>query len=342
MRKRRAHNGAGLQHKPTSTDMGKEAGQVRPSAMTGPLSTWYETSTRRAILDFVAIVTDKGSEYYVPPADRIATFDNDGTLWCEEPAYIQFLFAIERLKALAEADPALLEQPAYKAAADGDLAYFDSLYPADVPALLQIVFDTHGGMTQAEFEDHALAFLNSGIHPRFGVPFKQLTYRPMVELVHFLHENGFEVFIASAGGMSFVRTVSEEVYGIPRERVIGSNISFETRMIDGQPVLFRKPGLIEPVDDGPGKPVNIELHIGRKPILACGNANGDIEMLWYSETGAARTLQLVLHHDDAEREYAYEGVAADRIFPLARQRGWTVISMKNDWREVFSSDGGPA
>jgi len=303
--------------------------------MTEPLSLWNHTSIRQAILDFVAEVTDEDGPNYVPPAERIATFDNDGTLWCEKPTYFQFLFAIKRLKEMAEADYGLLEQLAYKAAASGDMDYFASLYPGNAEELMQLVFDTHAGMPQAEFETLAADFLSNAGHPRFGVPLKQLTYKPMIELIRYLEAHDFKVFIASAGGMSFVRPVAEEIYGIPRERVIGSNVSFETRMTEDGPVLHRKRGLVEPVDDGPGKPVNIELHIGRKPILACGNADGDIHMLWYSETSQYESLQLALHHDDAEREYAYEGASAANVFALAQERGWNVISMAKDWKEVF-------
>ena len=299
------------------------------------LSLWRDTATKQSILDFVVAITDGNNPHYIPPAERIATFDNDGTLWCEKPTYFQLLFAIERLKEMAAADTGLLAKPEYKAAVACDLDYFADLYPGDVPALMQILYNTHAGMTQDEFEALALAFMNETQHPRFGLPLKQLVYRPMVELLHYLDDNGFKVFIASAGGMSFVRTVAEEIYGVPRERVIGSNITFEVQMTEDGLVLYRKPGLIEPVDDGPGKPVNIELHIGRKPILAGGNADGDIEMLRYSETSKGKSLQLVLHHDDAGREYAYEGPSARKVFPLARERGWTVISMKNDWKEIF-------
>ena len=303
--------------------------------MTNILSLWHNTTTKQSILAFVEAVTTPGSADFVPPADRIATFDNDGTLWCEKPTYFQLLFAIDRLREMAEADTRLLAEPAYKAAAENDLAYFAGLYPHNVPALMKIIFDTHAGMTQTEFEAQALAFLSEQKHPRYGVPFKQLVYKPMVELLRYLDQNGFKVFIASAGGMSFVRTVVEEIYDIPRERVIGSNVAFEPRLTDAGPVLYRRPGLVEPIDDGPGKPVNIELHIGRKPIVAGGNADGDIEMLWYAETSPHKSLQLVLHHDDDEREYAYEGASAEKVFPLAQKRGWTVISMKNDWKEVF-------
>lgn len=302
--------------------------------MTDRLSLWHDTPIKQTIIDYVTTITDENSPNYVPPSERIATFDNDGTLWCEKPTYIQLMFVIERLRAIAEDDATLRDQPTYKAALEGDLAYFGSLYPGNIPALMQMVFDTHGNMTQAEFESQALQFLNEQHHPRFGVPYKQLTYKPMIELIRYLEANDFKVFIASAGGMSFVRTVSEEIYGIPRERVIGSNLAFETQMTDAGPVLYRKPQLIEPVDDGPGKPINIELHIGRKPIVTGGNATGDIEMLWYSETARYPSLQLIVNHDDANREYAYN-YTDSKVLTLAKQRGWNIISMREDWRQVF-------
>jgi len=299
-----------------------------------PLSLWNHTPVRQAILDYLAAVTTPGSPDYVPPAERIATFDNDGTLWCEKPAYIQLFFAIQRLKELAAADPTLLEQPGYKAAASGDLAYFGSLYPDNLPELLKLVFDTHAGMTQEEFETQAAAFLSQGVHPRFGVPYKKLVYQPMVQLIRYLEAHDFKVFIASAGGMSFVRTVSEEIYGISRERVIGSNISYETRMSEAGPTLYRKPGLLDPISDGPGKPVNIELHIGRKPILAAGNADGDLHMLLYSQINPYKSLQLLLRHDDGEREYAYDR-GAEQVQEMAEKQGWQIISMKSDFLQVF-------
>ena len=302
--------------------------------MSKPLSLWNQTPTRQAILAFVAAVTAPDSPDFVPPSERVATFDNDGTLWCEKPIYIQFFFAIQRLKELATADPTLLERPGYLAATNDDLSYFESLYPDNIPELIRLIYDTHAGMAQAEFEAQAGAFLSQGIHPRFGVPFKHLAYQPMVELIRYLASQQFKVFIASAGGMSFMRPVSEEIYGIPRERVIGSNVSFETLMTEDGPVLHRKSGLVEPLDDGPGKPVNIELHIGRKPILSAGNADGDLHMLWYSETNPYKSLQLLVHHDDAEREYAYDH-GAEKVLQLAAQRGWGVISIKDEWKEVF-------
>jgi phosphoglycolate phosphatase-like HAD superfamily hydrolase len=304
------------------------------STAADPLSSWNNGSVKQAILDFAAAVITPGSSDFVPPAERIATFDNDGTLWCEKPAYIQLFFALQRLKEQATADPTLLGQPAYKAAAAGDLTYFDSLYPGNLTELMKLLFDTHAGMTQAEFEAQVFAFLSQAVHPRYGCPFKQLVYQPMIELIRYLEANEFKVFIATAGGMSFVRVVSEEIYGIPRERVIGSNITYETRLTDAGPVLFRKSGIVEPISDGPGKPVSIELHIGRKPILAVGNADGDIHMLWYSQTHHHKSLQLLLRHDDSEREYAYDA-GAEKAQQLAAVHNWQVISMQQDFLQVF-------
>ena len=302
--------------------------------MVEPLSLWNITPIRQAILDFVATVTMQDSPDFVPPSERVATFDNDGTLWCEKPAYTQLLFGLQRLKDMAAADPALLDEPAYKAAVDGDMAYFANLYPNDIPSLMKIAFDTHAGMSQSEFEQLALDFLNNAHHPQFDVPYKACIYQPMLELLRYLQDHDFKIFIATGGGMSFVRTVSEEIYNIPRENVIGSNIRFEVGREAGRLVLLRKPGLIEPIDDGPGKPVNIELHIGRPPILAAGNSNGDIEMLEFAAASGKPFLNLLLHHDDGEREYAYEK-GAGKALQLASRRAWTVISMRDDFKTVF-------
>lgn len=301
------------------------------------LSLWNETPAKKAILDYVNAITNPDNADFVPEAERIVIMDNDGTMWVERPAYIQIFFAIERLKQLAEADPELLNQPSFKAAATGDLAYFSRLDPhtgGNVKELMKIIFDSHAGMSQDNFMLIAKEFLETARHPRFGVLFKDLTYKPMIELVRYLEDNGFKVFLASGGGMSFMRTVSEEIYNIPRERVIGSNIAFETRLTDEGPVVFRKPGLVDPVDDGPGKPVNIELHIGRKPILAAGNSDGDLHMLWLAQKSGHRSLSLLLRHDDAKREYAYDE-GSEKTLQMAEERGWIVISMKDDWKTVF-------
>ncbi len=300
------------------------------------LPSWNDTPTRGTILDFIAETTDSDSKGFVTPADRVATFDNDGTLWCEKPTYPQFIFAMQRLKQLAEESPELGAQPAYQAALEGDLEYFARLYPGELPVLMKILFDTHAGMPQSEFDEMAAAFLSDALHPRFGVPFKQCTYKPMVELLHYLQASDFKVYIASAGGMSFVRSISEEIYDIPKENVIGSSISFDVDRQEDKLILLRKPGLIEPLDEGPGKPINIELHVGRPPILAVGNSDGDIEMLEYAASHGMPNLSLLLHHDDPEREYAYD-VGAERALRLADDRDWTVISMRSDFQHIFVS-----
>lgn len=301
------------------------------------LSLWNETPTKKAILDYINAITNPESADFVPEAERIAILDNDGTMWVEKPAYIQIFFAIEQLKQLAEANPELLNQPGFKAAATSDMAYFSRLdlhTGGNVKELMKIIFDSHAGMSQDDFMLIAKKFLETARHPRFGILYKDLTYKPMVELVRYLGDNGFKVFLASGGGMSFMRTVSEEIYNIPRERVIGSNIAFETRLTAEGPVIFRRPGLVDPIDDGPGKPVNIELHIGRKPILATGNSDGDLHMLWLAQKSGHRSLSLLLHHDDAKREYAYDE-GSKKTLQMAEERGWIVISMKDDWKTVF-------
>lgn len=302
--------------------------------MTDELPSWQAGKTKQTIVDFVAAVTDPTHSTFVPEPERIAVFDNDGTLWCEKPAYIQLFFVIHRLQEMGQADPALLEKPAFRAAAAGDMGYFANLYPGDMKTLFQIVFDTHAGMEQRAFQRLAYDFLSQDRHPRFNQVYKQCIYAPMVELMHYLRAHGFKVFIASAGGMSFVRTVCEEIYDIPYENVIGSNVTFEVAREGGKVSLLRKPGLVDPVDDGPGKPANIELHIGRRPILAAGNANGDLEMLAYAASGDMPYLNLLVNHDDGEREYAYAH-GAEQVLQTAQGQGWTVISMKSDWNQVF-------
>ncbi len=229
----------------------------------------------QTIVDYVAAVTDQKSADFIPERDRIVVFDNDGTLWVEKPAYIQLFFAIARLKQMAEADPRLLAQPDFKAAATDDMGYFAKLDPhagGDVKALMKVVYDSHAGMSEDDFELMVKKYLEAARHPRFGVLYKDLTYKPMVELIRYLGDHDFKVFLASGGGMSFMRVAAEEIYGVAKERVIGSNITFETLMTADGPVIMRKPGLVDPVDDGPGKPVSIQLHIGQKPVLAGGIA----------------------------------------------------------------------
>ena len=306
--------------------------------MTNILPSWNDGNTKERIINYVGSVTDPDQASFVPVEDRIATFDNDGCCWNEKPAYIQLFFSLARLKQMATDDPTLRDKPHFRAAYEGDMDYFAQLDPhagGNVQDLLQVVFDSHAGMPQAEFKAMVVEFMTTARHPRFDVLFKQMVYQPMVELIHYLRDHDFKVFICSGGGMTFMRSVAEEIYGIPRERVIGSNISFETEMTDDGPVIMRKPGIIEPIDDGPGKPINIELHIGRKPILAAGNSDGDMHMLWLAQTGAYPSLSLLVHHDDAEREYQYD-TGSEKTLQMAPERGWSVISMKNDWKTIFA------
>ncbi len=305
--------------------------------MATTLSLWHDTPARQAIVDYVAAVTDQKSADFIPERDRIVVFDNDGTLWVEKPAYIQLFFAIARLKQMAEADPRLLAQPDFKAAATDDMGYFAKLDPhagGGVKALMKVVYDSHAGMSEDDFELMVKKYLEAARHPRFGVLYKDLTYKPMVELIRYLGDHDFKVFLASGGGMSFMRVAAEEIYGVAKERVIGSNITFETLMTADGPVIMRKPGLVDPVDDGPGKPVSIQLHIGQKPVLAGGNSDGDLHMLWLAEKSGHRSLSLLVNHDDADREYAYAN-GTEQVMPLAKEHGWLVVSMKNDWKTVF-------
>jgi phosphoglycolate phosphatase-like HAD superfamily hydrolase len=302
-----------------------------------PLPSWNEGPAKRRILQFVASVTDAAGLSYVPPADRIAAFDNDGTLWCEQPAYVQAFFARHRLRKLAEAHPELRQQEPYRAVLEGDQAYFHALA---LPAVAQVILESHAGMTPEEFDAVARSFLATATHPRFGVRFTELTYQPMLELLAFLRANGFRSFLVTGGGIDFARAFSETVYGIAREDVTGSavQVAFERRR--GKAVLVREAKLLGSPDEGPPKAMNLELHIGRRPILAVGNSPGDREMLEYAQGSSYPSLCLLVNHDDAQREYAYESKAGtftstERILDVAAQLDWTVISMKRDFKIVF-------
>jgi hypothetical protein len=303
--------------------------------MSENLSLWNDTATRQAILDYLAAVTTPGSPDYVPPNERVATFDNDGTLWCERPLYIQFVGALDFLAVQAEADPSLRDRQPYKAAYEQDMDWL-SVYTSNekIPELVGMLIQSAAGETQAEFEERATLWLRSAHHPRFDTLYTELIYQPMVELLDYLRARAFRVFICSGGGMDYVRLVSEELYGVPRENVIGSNMKLTWEYREDGPVLVRQAGIVDPFNDGPGKPVNIQLHVGRTPILAAGNSNGDIAMMEFAAASGLSYLNLLVHHDDAEREYAYDA-SAERALGLAAGRGWQVISMKEDWQEVF-------
>lgn len=303
-----------------------------PTRTADPLPSWNDGATKQAIVSFVEKVTKEGSAGFVPVAERVATFDNDGTLWCEHPV-VQLAFAIDRLKVLVAKQPQLREKPAVAAALTGDMAYFEK---EGEHAIAEIVFLTHAGMPVDEFHELAAKFFKTAKHPKYGVLLKEATYLPMRELLAYLRDNGFKTYICSGGGIEFMRAVSQEVYGIPPEQVIGSAGVLEFQDRDGKAVLLKTPKLLT-YNDKQGKPAGIELHIGRVPIFAAGNVRtgGDIAMLRYSQSSKYPSLQLLVNHDDADREFAYAEKDGESL-KMANEHGWTVVNIKDDWNEVFS------
>jgi phosphoglycolate phosphatase-like HAD superfamily hydrolase len=302
-----------------------------------PLPSWKDGPARQAIVDFVAKVTTEGSQDFVPQAERIATFDNDGTLWAEQPAYFQLLFALDRVQALAPQHPEWQDKEPFASLLKGDV---QGALAGGEKALLEIVMATHAGMTTAEFEQIVKDWLATAQHPKFKRAYTECVYQPMLELLAFLRANGFKTFIVSGGGVEFMRPWAEKVYGIPPEQVIGSSIKTKFEVRDGQPVLVRLAEL-DFIDDKTGKPVGINSHIGRRPLAAFGNSDGDQQMLEWTQAGGGARLMMLVHHDDAGREFAYGaeskiGTFSDALTAEARKNGWTVISMKDDWKRVFS------
>jgi phosphoglycolate phosphatase-like HAD superfamily hydrolase len=300
-----------------------------------PLPSWNDGLSKQRILAFVKKVTTTGGPEFVAPAERIATFDNDGTLWCEQPIYFQFAFAIDRVKALAPEHPDWKEKEPFKSILAGDLK---AALAARERVILELLAATHTGMTTDEFERVVLDWVATAKHPRWKRPYTECVYQPMVELLAYLRANGFKTFIVSGGGVEFMRAWAERVYGIPPEQVVGSRGKLKLEMRDGKPVLVKLAEL-DHVDDGPGKPVGIRQMIGRRPILAFGNSDGDLQMLQYTAAGEGARLMLIVHHDDAEREVAYDRKShigkLDKALDEAEKRGWTIVSMKREWKKVF-------
>ena len=292
------------------------------SAAHDPLPSWNEGPAKAAVVAFVESVTRTGSSF-VSPEDRVATFDNDGTLWCEKPLYPQADFVFRRWQAMVEADPDRAKEQPYKALAENDREWLSSLLD-HVPELIKGVTEAYEGITTKAFEEAVREFFATATHPTLGVRYTALGYRPMCELIDLLNAHEFTVYICSAGGRDFVRPVSAQMYGIPRERVIGSATTLEYR--DG--AVYRTKGVELPIDDGPGKPVHIWMRTGRSPLLAGGNADGDVPMLQSARFG------LLVRHDDAEREFAYD-TGAENALVEAASRGWTVVSMRKDFATVF-------
>ncbi len=302
------------------------------------LGSWNDGAARTAILEFVDRVSEEGGTDFVPPGERIAVLDNDGTLWCEQPTYIQALFVFARLRDAVAERPELAERPVVKALLAGDLAGAQKF---GMEAIAGVLLELDAGRTTEEFARDAEAWLTESKHPRFGVPFRELTYAPMVELLELLRARDFRVFIVTGGGVEFVRAVGEDIYGVPPDDVVGSAVQVEFVRRDGRVVLVRKAAMLGSPNEGEPKAVNIQAHIGRRPILAAGNSAGDTEMLEYAHTGAHPSLCLVVDHDDEEREYAYAGASvtnpgAESIVDTAGRLGWTVVSMRRDWNRVFA------
>jgi phosphoserine phosphatase len=309
-----------------------------PAQTADPLPSWAEGAAKARIVGFVQAVTDKSGKDYVAPADRIAVFDNDGTLWSEQPAYFQLMFAIDRVKALAPKHPEWKTQQPFKAVLEGDMK---TLAASGEKGLAELIMATHAGMTTDEFAQVVKDWLATARHPKLKRPFTDLVYQPMLELLEYLRANGFRTYIVSGGGIEFVRVFSEERYGIPPEQVIGSSIKTRYELRGGKPVIVRLPQ-IDFIDDKAGKPVGIQKFIGKRPIAAFGNSDGDFQMLEWVTAGPGARVGVIVHHDDAEREFAYDRNSS--IGRLARgldegpARGWTVVSMKNDWKRVYPGE----
>ena len=300
-----------------------------------PLPSWNEGATKRSIIDFVLEVTTPGKPGFVAPAERVATFDNDGTLWVEHPMYTQLVFALDRVKTLASKHPEWKQKQPFKAVLEGDLK---TVMAGGEKALLALVMATHAGMTTAEFEQIVSSWIASTKDPRWNRPYTDLVYQPMLELLDYLRANDFKTFIVSGGGIEFMRPWTERVYGVPPQQVVGSSIKTKWEWRDGNPALVRLPE-INFIDDKDGKPVGINQHIGRRPIAAFGNSDGDLQMLQWATSGKGPGFALIVHHTDAEREYAYDRDThvgrLDKALDAANKNGWAIASMKYDWKVIF-------
>jgi len=300
-----------------------------------PLPSWNDTAPKKAIVAFVEKVTKEGSPDFVPPAERIATFDNDGTLWCEKPLPFQLFFALDRVKALAPQHPEWKTKEPFASLLKGDVK---GALAGGKPALVEMFAVTHSGMTTDEFEKIVKDWVATAKHPVTKRPFTEMVYQPMLELLGYLRANGFKTFIVSGGGIEFMRAFAEKTYGIPPEQIVGSSGKTQFEMKDGKPVLMKLPA-INFIDDKDGKPIGINEHIGRRPIAAFGNSDGDLQMLQWTAAGSGARFCLYVQHTDAEREFAYDRkdslARLDKGLDEAAAKGWTVVNMKDDWKTIF-------
>ncbi len=299
------------------------------------LPSWNDGATKQAIVSFVMKVTKEGGPDFVPASERIATFDNDGTLWAEQPLYFQFYFALDRVKTLAPQHPEWKEKEPFASLLKGDVK---GALGGGERAIIEIMTATHSGMTTEEFEKVAREWLATAKHPKFNRPYTEFAYQPMLELLAYLRANGFKIFIVSGGGVEFMRMFAEQVYGIPPEQVVGSSGKQKFELRDGKPVIVKLP-VVDFFDDKDSKPIAIQKFIGRRPIAAFGNSDGDLQMLQWTCTGAGLRFCLYVHHTDAEREWAYDRQSSigrlDKGLDEAKTKGWTVVDMKQDWKLIF-------
>lgn len=311
------------------------AATTTPASAEAVLPSWNDGPTRDALVSFVADVTTSGSPHYVPTAERIAVFDNDGTLWSEQPIYVQLAFAIDRVKALAPEHPEWKDRQPFKGVLEGDLK---AVAASGEHGLFELMMATHAGMTTGEFADAVEDWLVTARHPKLQRPYTECVYQPMLELLDYLRASGFQTWIVSGGGIDFMRPWTERVYGVPPEQVVGSTMKVQFEMRDSAPVLMRLPEM-DFIDDKAGKPVGIHKFIGRRPIAAFGNSDGDLQMLQWTTSGPGRRLGLIVHHTDGEREVAYDRESPigrlDEALDEASDRGWVVMDMKRDWETIF-------
>jgi phosphoglycolate phosphatase-like HAD superfamily hydrolase len=300
-----------------------------------PLPSWNDGAAKQSILSFVSRVTKQGAPDFVPQAQRIATFDNDGTLWSEQPIYFQFQFALDRVKAMAPQHPEWKTKEPFNHLLAGDTKAF---FAGGEKSLLAVVAASHSGMTTEEFEKTVKDWVATAKHPKTRQPYTQMVYQPMLEVLNYLRANGFKTFIVSGGGVEFMRAFAEKTYGIPPEQVVGSQGKLKYELRNGKPVLIKLPD-VQFVDDGPGKPAGIQTFIGRRPIAAFGNSDGDLQMLQWTTAGSGARFALIVHHTDAEREWAYDRTSSigklDKALDEGQARGWTIVDMKKDWKRIY-------
>jgi phosphoglycolate phosphatase-like HAD superfamily hydrolase len=301
-----------------------------------PLPSWADSQARRKIIDFVDATTTEGSSSFIPSAERIAVFDNDGTLWCEQPAYFQLFFAIDRIRAMAADHPEWQETEPYRSVLANDL---HALAAQGEHGLLEVVMQTHAGMSVEAFQAIVADWIRTARHPKFNRGFDTLVYVPMLELLAYLRARGYQTWIVSGGGVEFMRVFAERTYGIPPQQVVGSSIATEFQLVGGKPALIRLPK-IDFIDDKAGKPVGINRFIGRRPVFCAGNSDGDLQMLQWTTAAPGPRFGMIVHHTDRQREYAYDRTSAvgrlDKALDAAPSEGWLVVDMAKDWKAIFN------